>query len=329
MTFRVEHIKRVAGGAERELALLSSADGNAAAEVWPGLGCNCLRWSVGGIDLLYVSPEWESNPVPTRSGNPVLFPFPNRIRNGGFTWAGRDYQLPINGPGGKHAIHGFACRKTWRSLGNNTTDHSAEFSAEFQGSIDAPESLAYWPADYRIRISVELRANSLAITAFITNPDTKPLPWGLGYHPYFCVPLMNSGRAEDSLMAINSKSRWELAENIPTGKRLPSDWSSPRRFGELALDDIFTDFQVTSDGLVQVGRIEQPGVGVVDVLVDAHFRELVVFTPPHRGAVCLEPYTCTTDAVNLQARGVVAGWQTLEPGESRSVKVQYRWRPTS
>src|SRR6516165_11553260 len=111
MTFRVEHIKRVA---EQGVALLSSADGNAAAEVWPGLGCNCLRWRVGGTDLLYVSPEWESNPVPTRSGNPVLFPFPNRICDGRFTWAGRDYQLPINGPGGKHAIHGFVCRKPWR-----------------------------------------------------------------------------------------------------------------------------------------------------------------------------------------------------------------------
>jgi len=324
MTFRVEHIKRVA---EQGVALLSSADGNAAAEVWPGLGCNCLRWRVGGTDLLYVSPEWESNPVPTRSGNPVLFPFPNRICDGRFTWAGRDYQLPINGPGGKHAIHGFVCRKPWRAAGSKWTNHSAEFWAEFQGSIDAPESLAHWPADYRIRISVELSANSLTITALIANPDSKPLPWGLGYHPYFCVPLRNSGPPDDSFVAINARSRWELTENLPTGKRKSSDWNSPRRFGELTLDDVFTDVQATGDGLVQLGSVVQPGVGAVDVLGDFQFRELVVFTPPHRRAVCLEPYTCTTDAVNLQVRGIDAGWQTLEPGESRSVKVQYRWRP--
>ena len=37
--------------------------------------------------------------------------------------------------------------------------------------------------------------------------------------------------------------------------------------------------------------------------------------PPHRQAVCLEPYTCVTDAVNLQQNGVAAGWKVLPPGE--------------
>ena len=44
-------------------------------------------------------------------------------------------------------------------------------------------------------------------------------------------------------------------------------------------------------------------------------RELVVFTPKHRQAVCLEPYTCTTDAINLQQHGVDAGWLVLPPGQ--------------
>ncbi len=43
------------------------------------------------------------------------------------------------------------------------------------------------------------------------------------------------------------------------------------------------------------------------------FREIVVYTPPGRNAVCLEPYTCATDAINLQQRGIDAGWQVLEP----------------
>ena len=55
------------------------------AEVWPFLGMNCLRWQVRNPDgswgnLLYAAPDWEANPVPTRSGHPVLFPFPNRMK---------------------------------------------------------------------------------------------------------------------------------------------------------------------------------------------------------------------------------------------------------
>jgi aldose 1-epimerase len=52
------------------------------------------------------------------------------------------------------------------------------------------------------------------------------------------------------------------------------------------------------------------------------FRELVAFTPPHRQAVCLEPYTCTTDAINLQQAGIDAGWRVLAPGASWSGDVE-------
>ena len=41
----------------------------------------------------------------------------------------------------------------------------------------------------------------------------------------------------------------------------------------------------------------------------------MIFTPPHRQAFCVEPYTCVTDAVNLQQRGIDAGWRVLAPGE--------------
>ena len=45
-------------------------------------------------------------------------------------------------------------------------------------------------------------------------------------------------------------------------------------------------------------------------------------TPPHRQAVCLEPYTCPTDAINLQQRGVDAGLLVLQPGEKWSGVVE-------
>ena len=44
------------------------------------------------------------------------------------------------------------------------------------------------------------------------------------------------------------------------------------------------------------------------------FREWVIYAPTERPVVCLEPYTGTTDAVNLQPRGVDAGLVVLDPG---------------
>jgi aldose 1-epimerase len=48
----------------------------------------------------------------------------------------------------------------------------------------------------------------------------------------------------------------------------------------------------------------------------ADFQELVAFTPPWTSAICLEPYTCTTDAINLQQQGFEAGLRILQPGET-------------
>ena len=43
----------------------------------------------------------------------------------------------------------------------------------------------------------------------------------------------------------------------------------------------------------------------VTVRSDAAFREHVIFAPRHSEVVCLEPYTCTTDAFNLAGNGLL------------------------
>src|SRR5262245_5737295 len=193
MRFLIEPIERTAGGVKQQVYLLTSHDTKVQAEVWPHLGCNCLRWCVRGpsepLDLLYVAPDWENNPIPTRSGIPVLFPFPNRIRDGRFAWGGRTYTHPLNDPAGRNSIHGFACRRPWRVTNTNSADDLATLTAEFQASVDAPDQLDLWPSDYKLTLRILLAPDSLSLSATMTNPGNKPLPVGLGYHPYFKLPL--------------------------------------------------------------------------------------------------------------------------------------------
>jgi len=42
----------------------------------------------------------------------------------------------------------------------------------------------------------------------------------------------------------------------------------------------------------------------------------VVYTPPHREAICIEPYTCVPGAFNLNERGIAAGLRMVAPGDS-------------
>jgi aldose 1-epimerase len=296
------------------------------AEVWPALGFNCYRWQArrGGqaLELLYQAADLFHDGRPTRSGIPVLFPFPNRIRDGRFTWDGRAYQLPQIDPAKKNAIHGFACRHPWRVLGHGADANSAWVSGVFRCSQDGAESRALWPADHEIQLTIRLGAGSLRLEAEVYNPDSVNLPFGLGYHPYFRLPFAGSGTADECLLTVPARSFWKLVESLPSGERLPvdaaCDLNRARRFGELNVDTVLTDLPAASAELPERAVLEGTPGTALRLFADTAFREVVIFTPPHRQAFCVEPYTCATDAINLQQHGVEAGWRVLPPGQ--------RWR---
>jgi aldose 1-epimerase len=320
MTFQITW-KRCpnAFGLDDQVAVLG--DANNTLEVWPALGFNAHRWQVAGHELLYRNPQFFTDMRPTRSGFPILFPFPNRIRAGRFEWNRRSYQLPLNDPAARNAIHGFAAYRSWRIIDQGSDVACAWLTGEFHGARDAAETLELWPADYRLRVTYRLFDRVLRVEADADNPSTKSLPFGLGYHPYF---LLSRFGGEEAIVSLAAEKLWELTENLPTGVIL--DMGDDRKLrGDrnllgVQLDDVLTDLRPIAfdqeDQLGLVGVVQHPAAErMLTLWVGKDFRELVAFTPPHREALCLEPYTCTTDAVNLAQRGVDAGWRVLQPGE--------------
>lgn len=304
-------------GLDERVAVL--ADGANRLEVWPALGLNAYRWQVGGHELLYRNPQFFDERKPTRSGFPILFPFPNRIRAGTFTWNGQTYHLPIGDPAHKNAIHGFAVNRSWRVVDSGVDADSAWLTGEFHGALDAPETLTLWPADYRLRVTYRLLDHMLRVEADADNPDTKPLPFGLGYHPYFALAPFGGPSA---ILTVAANKLWQLVENLPTGSIVdvdePRDLRHGREMRDLQLDDVLTDLHAIAsdarDHLGLVGVLQHPSAErMLTLWTGGDFREMVLFTPPHRETVCLEPYTCTTDAINLT--GVDAGLRVLAPGE--------------
>jgi aldose 1-epimerase len=327
MTFRVRQDRLpVSGALDNTVWILEDPEQGAAVTVWPALGFNCLRWHAQrNLSLLYTDPNLGGNPRPTRGGIPVLFPFPNRIRHGEFTWEGKRYQLPRNDSSGQNAIHGFACRHPWQVVDHGADEGEAWLTGEYWAAKDAPDTLALWPADHRLRLTYRLTPGRLRLEAVVDNPEKKPLPFGLGFHPYFRVPLMEHGRAEDVQLTLPVREAWQLRESLPTGvvEPLAVDFATPQPVSALTVDDVFTGLPEPEGGFRYGGALIE-GDTRLSLHFSRDFRELVVFTPPHRQAIALEPYTCTTDAVNLQAEGVDAGWLVLSPGEEWKGVVEMR-----
>lgn len=287
------------------------------ARILPAVGFNCfsLQIPVNGevVEALDAEAGFENGDKRgTRSGIPWLFPFPNRIEKGRYHWKGTDYQLPVSDAFG-NAIHGFVMDRPWRVV----VADAQTAVAEFQLSIDAPDRLALWPSDFLIEVRYTLRQACLRADIRIVNAGDHALPWGLGTHPYFKTPLGANSQFGQCLVQVPAAATWELTDCLPTGRTLPVEPAKDLRQGAalegLKLDDVLTGIDHTSGTVVT--SLFDPAAGVmVTQVTDRIFRECVVFTPPGRPCVCIEPYTCVTNAINLEQQGIDAGWRVLPVG---------------
>ncbi|MDC0261585.1 aldose 1-epimerase [Planctomycetaceae bacterium] len=308
---------------------LSRPDSLTTAKITPTLGFNCFDFTVhqdGKFFSLIDSEESfpQADSRPSGHGIPLLFPFPNRIRGDHFEWEGQTYQLPLDQVSFNktNAIHGFCLDRPWRI----TKQSGHGVTAEFQLSVDAPARRDFWPADFIIRCTYTLNDASLSLDVEIENPDSVPLPWGFGTHAYFRLPLSTKSQVTDCLFQAPVDSQWNLEECLPTGQTDPlsgslNDLPEGIRMGEVALDAAFR----LMDG---AGRCEimDEAVGYqIAQSFSSEFTQMIIFTPPGRDAVCLEPYTCMTDAVNLTE--VDTGWQVLPPGKTQSLNVTIALEP--
>jgi len=342
-------------GMTGNLWILDDGSG-ASATVWPEIGFNLISWKVpvptgsgptgSGPDssdgnttfeLVHQDPHLFEDAKPTRSGNPILFPFPNRINHGQYTWAGKSYQLELTGDAGKTAIHGFACRSNWKVLETGADAKGAYLTGEFLLSRDAQVEAHHWPSEARLRLTYRLENRDgksvLRLEAEVDSPQRDPqggfhsgdteLPFGLGYHPYFAIPPGSGAE-----LRVPAGALWELDACIPSGRKISldeaRDLSEFRAFDKVHVDDVLTNLPENATAMSGLreevlrlrGEIRYPHKGTLGIWCDDQFREVVVYTPPSRDAFCIEPYTCPTNAINMPGAGKSEGWQTLPPGQT-------------
>jgi aldose 1-epimerase len=315
MSDRVE-TKTIAG---RAVYTLHDEKTGSSASVLPSYGFNLydLRLPVAGEvrPVIDAAADWLENPRQAgRNGTPVLFPFPNRVRDAHYTFQGKSYTLPVNNK--PNAIHGFAIDAEWDVL-EHGGERGAWITGRYQISKQSPAMIDHWPSDAILQIKYTLSSGRLTLEADVTNPTAKDLPYGFGIHPYFRIPFTPGGDQSRTNVILPASQFWVLQDFLPTGETRPVDARLDFRTGQpvkgLKLDDVLTGLP----------KDEERVCRLVDLNLRAEFRmrfgpifrELVVYTPPGDGGVIsLEPYTQTTDAINLQARGVDAGLRVLGHG---------------
>ena len=311
-----------------QIVTLTDPTTGAQASVAPELGFNCFsfRAPLGNewVETLWAHPDFLAGTQrPSGSGIPLLFPFGGRIPGTSFEYEGKTYELE---PGDAHgnAIHGFVMQRPWRVVEQS----ESRVVGEFQASVDEPDLHRRWPADFRIRVVYDVTGGGLFSQINVTNPGDRPLPFGLATHAYFRIPPGGQpSEAEQTIVRVPVRGAWKLAELIPTGEQA--------EMGELAalpegiplagraFDNVFTD--LTYDHGRAVTSLHNPLRGcTLTQTFDESFRHAVVYTPPHREAICIEPYTALPNPFRLEAAGIPTGLRFLQPSESWNTLIEIR-----
>ena len=254
----------------------------------PGLGANVLEIRFGGTNVLdgYRSPDELEAGQWGKSA--LLFPFPNRLQDGQYTWLGQDYTFPINNAATRNAIHGFVRHEPFEVTRIELTTENAEITCR----LDYRGHHAYYPFPFVLEATFGMTdRGAFSASFFVKNRHHAPIPVGLGWHPYFRL----ADRADDHALQLPSASVVDIdARMIPTGTDTPYDaFFSATPLGDTNLDNCFR----AADGNTLYHLVLQAARRTLTVAASRSlFPFFQVFTPAHRESIALEPMTCNINA---------------------------------
>jgi len=253
---------------------------------------------IGGLER--VEPHLTTVRPPKGSGA-LLAPWPNRVRGGRWAHDGAAQQLALTEPAAGNAIHGLVRHVPWDVVGQETDHVTLSAVATVQPG---------WPQPVRVAVTYSVDAAGLRVTTTASNLGDRPVPFGLGFHPYLRV---GDVPADDLALTLAARTRIPLRDQLPAGPPEPAGIVDVALRGQ-DLDDAFAGCVPDADGLVRHRVVAPDGTGT-ELWAEPAFAWVQVFTPsdfPGRGrAVAVEPMTCPPDALN-SGDGLVH----LEPDES-------------
>jgi aldose 1-epimerase len=240
-----------------------------------------------------------------------LVPFSNRIADAGFRFRGEVYELPRNFPPEPHAIHGQGWQHPWTAAAASASRAELTFRHAVPGT----------PLDYHARQLFELDDDGLSVTIAVTNGGERPMPAGVGLHPYFA-------RTAGVTLTASLDHVWLADERKIPKERVPLpahwDFSKAPRVAALQMDNCFGGW----DGHAQIHWPETRLTLTIES--DPGLGHLVIYIPPGADFFSVEAVSNANDGFNLMARGVDGtGVRVLEPGETLSGTVRFGVRAGS
>ncbi len=264
------------------------------------VGGGLRRYTAGGREIV---DGYAADELCAAGRGQCLIPWPNRIRDGAYEFAGAQQRLALTEPSEQNAIHGLVRWANWtlaaREADRLTMTHVLHPHPGYPHTLELA-------VDYR------LDADGLTVETTAVNVGASACPFGAGAHPYLTAV---TSTIDTAVLRVPGRTRLIADERgIPTGRESVEgtdyDFREPRPLGALELDTAFTDLDRDADGRARV-RFDQ-----TTLWLDEQYTNVMLFTGDRlpsvdRRALAVEPMSCAPNAFQSGD-----GLLTLEPDES-------------
>jgi aldose 1-epimerase len=245
-------------------------------------------------------PELQS---PLAAASFPLVPYCNRIRNGRFSFRGRDVTISRNMDADPSPLHGHGWLAPWKVV--SASDSEAELTFRHEAGE--------WPWSYEARQLFALDEAGLSLRLDGRNLSDEPMPCGLGQHPYFhCT--------SETRIDTQVTHAWTIDEKVLPVEKVPAAgrYDLSRRL--ICGQDLDNGFA----GWGGAARIATPGQPFEIGISSPDARFFQVYSPASGGLFVAEPVSHANAAMNEpEELWAELGFAVLEPGEEMALAARF------
>ncbi len=254
--------------------ILTDEATGAQVEIVPERGGIVTSWQINGQEIFYLDKERFTDPTLTvRGGNPILFPLCGNVVDNTYTHNGKPYTIKQ---------HGFARELPWTVINQSTTD-GASLTL---GLNSNDQTRAVYPFEFELAFTYTLKGDTLTLSQRFTNHSTEPMPFSVGFHPYFAV-------SDKTALQIQIPSSEFYDQRAKVSQAYTGNF-------DFELDEIDVAFTELSS---HVAVVTDPTKDLkLTFSFSPDFSTVVFWTVKGKDFYCLEPWTAGRNALNTGDR---------------------------
>jgi len=247
-------------------------------------GAELRSYKVNGEEFV-----WDRNPEFWAASSPVLFPFVGSIKNGAYSYNGKEYKISTR--------HGFARTEDFELV------EKTENSLKFRFSSNK-ETLEKYPFEFELFITYTIAGNTLEIAYNVVNKNDSDMYFSLGTHPAFVLDVNDDIKLSDYYLEFEKTENSQKYKLTDNGLVFDEKADCLNNENKLQITEtVFDDDAIVFDDLKSEKVTIKNSKNSKELSVDYKgFPYIAFWSKPKAPYVCIEPWYGISDFENASGK---------------------------